>query len=304
MHEFSWKACEESDIKQRFVNAGNLRFEIAECLPPSGKSDKLALCLHGFPELNYSWREQMPMLAKKGWRVWAPNLRGYGASDRPQKKSDYGLTHLLGDVAALIDTAQEEHPAGEVMLIAHDWGALIAWLFAIQKIRPLTRLVIMNLPHPMVAMRELKSWEQFRRSWYIGFFQLPIIPEWSLTRGGGKKIRALFHKMAVDKGRFPNDVLDVYARAASQPGAATAMLNYYRALVKNWDLKQAAGSGEIDTPTLMIWGENDAALNINCTVGTQKWVSDFTLHRLPNVSHWVQQEAPEKVNAAIEQWIG
>jgi epoxide hydrolase 4 len=301
--EFSWPAEASNGIIRRFVDANDLRFELAEMLPPSGMGNKLALCLHGFPELNYSWRNQMPILADQGWRVWAPNMRGYGASSRPDGRSNYAINHLLDDVAGLIDAAHAEHPASEIMLVAHDWGAIVAWMFAIKKMRPLTRLVIMNVPHPKVARREIRKWRQFWKSWYIFFFQLPAIPEKSLLRGGAQAIKDAFYNMAVDKSRFPPDVLQVYADAALRPGAMTAMVNYYRALLRDYDMDAEAGDGMIAAPTLMIWGEEDTALNIHCTVGTELWVTDLTLHRLPGVSHWVQQEAPEQVNAILAEWL-
>lgn len=240
----------------------------------------------------------MPMLAARGWRVWAPNLRGYGASSKPEGVRAYALDHLTNDVAALIDASG----AKEVMLIAHDWGAIIAWAFAIRKLRPLAKLVIMNVPHPMVGMREIRHWRQFRRSWYIFFFQLPRLPEAMLTREDGRGIKGAFYNMAVDKSRFPKDVLQTYADAALRPGAITAMINYYRALLRHRDSVNL-GDGRVNTPTLMIWGEEDSALNIRCTEGTEEWVSEFTLHRLPGVSHWVQQEAPDAVNAILADWL-
>ena len=166
---FSWVPAPDSGISVRFVEANGQRFELAEC----GSGDRLALCLHGFPELNFSWRHQMPLLAAKGWRVWAPNLRGYGASSRPEGIEAYRIDRLVEDVAALIDLSG----AREVMLVAHDWGAIIAWVFAIRQLRPLARLVIMNVPHPKCAEREIRHWHQLKKSWYIFFFQLPGLPE-------------------------------------------------------------------------------------------------------------------------------
>jgi epoxide hydrolase 4 len=294
MSAFSWTPSPDSGISQRFINANGQRFELTEC----GSGDRLALCLHGFPELNYSWRFQMPMLAAQGWRVWAPNLRGYGASSKPGAVNDYRLDTLIEDVAALIDAAG----AKEVMLIAHDWGAIIAWHFAIKKLRPLTRLVIMNVPHPKVGEREIKHWRQFKKSWYIFFFQLPWLPEWMMGAKGARGIKGAFYNMAVDKSRFGKEVLQTYADAALRPGALTAMINYYRALLRTPDFRQI-GDAQIDVPTLMVWGEEDKALNICCTQGTEEWVNDFTLHRLANVSHWVQQEAPEKVNDLVLNWL-
>jgi epoxide hydrolase 4 len=294
MTDWSWTPDAQSGITVRMIEANGQRFEIAEC----GSGDRLALCLHGFPELHYSWRHQMPMLAAQGWRVWAPNLRGYGASTRPDGVRAYALDNLTHDVAALIDASG----AKEVMLIAHDWGAIIACAFAIRKLRPITRLIIMNVPHPMVGMREIRKWRQFWKSWYIFFFQIPRLPEYGLLRNGAEPIRQAFRNMAVDKSRFPRADLDLYAAAASRPGAMTAMLNYYRALLRHRNSVDL-GDGRIDTPTLMIWGEEDTALNIHCTDGTEAWVPRLTLHRLPGVSHWVQQEAPEQVNALITAWL-
>lgn len=294
MTGWSWQPPPELGASVRFERANGLDFELVE----AGTGDRLALCLHGFPELNFSWRHQIPMLAAAGWRVWAPNLRGYGATTRPKGVAAYHIDNLTADVAALIDASG----ANEVMLVAHDWGAAIAWDFAIRRLRPLSRLVIMNVPHPHVFAREIRRWRQFRRSWYMFAFQLPWLAEWGLTRRDACAVRRAFAGMAIDKTRFPADVLDIYAKAAQRPGAATAMVNYYRAAFRA-GRRIVAGDGRVDMPTLMIWGEADSALNIHCTVGTGAYCPDFTLLRLPGVSHWVQQEAPEAVNSALGKWL-
>ena len=298
MSDWSWNPPADSGITVRMQPANGIEFELAEMEAKDGSTDRLALCVHGFPELNFSWRYQIPMLAARGWRVWAPNLRGYGASSKPKGVAAFHLDHLIADVAALID----ESGAKEVMLIAHDWGAVIAWQFAIKRMRPLTKLIIMNAPHPHIFARELKTWKQLRRSWYALFFQLPWLPEWHAGRDGAAGIGRAIHNMAVDKAAFPPEVLDVYQAAAARPGALTAMINYYRSLVRSGSNKPR-GSGAIDVPTLMIWGEEDKALGIGCARGTEAFCTDFTLHRLPGVSHWVQQEAPEKVNELIGEWL-
>ena len=291
---FSWKPAPASGITPQWVGANGQTFEVAT----AGDGKKLALCLHGFPELHYSWRHQIPLLVDLGYRVWAPNLRGYGGSSKPEGIDSYRLNTLVEDVAALIDASSAE----EVTLIAHDWGAIIAWHFAINKVRPLTRLVIMNVPHPQCARRELKHWHQLKKSWYIFFFQLPRLPEWLLGRNGAERVKRAFSRMAIDKSRFPEEDLQVYADAASRPGALRSMINYYRALLRTPDARQI-GDGRVDIPTLMIWGEEDSAIDIRCTEGTNEWVPDLELHRLPGVSHWVQQEAPEQVNAILREWL-
>src|SRR5262245_51847441 len=137
----------QSDVRELRIQANGLRFHVLE----QGEGDRLALCLHGFPESSFSWRHQLPVLAKEGWRAWAPDLRGYGKSERPIGRDEYALEKLMDDVAGLIDAAKPR----ETLLIAHDWGGIIAWLFAMRRIRPLTRLAVMNLPHPACYERSL-----------------------------------------------------------------------------------------------------------------------------------------------------
>jgi len=284
-------------IAHDFVHANGMRFHVASC----GSGDRLALCLHGFPECWYSWRHQMPLLARLGYRVWAPDLRGYGDSERPAGMAAYAIEHLLDDVAGLIDAAG----ARSTVLVAHDWGGVIAWFFAMRRPRPLDRLVVMNLPHPAAMERELRTWRQVRRSWYVLFFQLPWLPELLLRAGDYRAIRDAFRGMAIDKRRFPDEVLRVYRDQAARPGALTAMLNYYRALVRGGGGRRQAALGYpvIDTPTLLLWGEADTALSKETTYGTERYAANLTLRYLPNVSHWVQQEAPEVVNAMLEAWL-
>ncbi|GMN14267.1 alpha/beta fold hydrolase [Altererythrobacter sp. MTPC7] len=289
----SWNPPEDSGIAIRFVEANGLTFEVAEAGPV--ESDHLALCLHGFPELHYSWRHQIPLLAAKGYRVWAPNMRGYGASDRPGAVRNYALDHLTQDIAALIEASG----AKKVTLVAHDWGAIVAWMFAILKLRPLERLVIMNVPHPMCSIREIGKWRQFRKSWYIFFFQLPKLPETVLARRTAGSIIA---SSACNRANFGPEIRAVYDAAAARTGARQAMVNYYRALLRHQDVVDP-GDYRVEVPTLMVWGEEDVAIDIHCLDGTQEWVPDLTIERLPGVSHWVQQDAPGAVNDILERWL-
>ncbi|MBV7260104.1 alpha/beta hydrolase [Erythrobacter sp. WH158] len=290
----SWTPDVASGISIDFVEAGELTFEVAK----AGEGDHLALCLHGFPELHFSWRHQMPLLAEMGYRVWAPNLRGYGGTSRPEGVRNYAMDKLTGDVAALIKASGAE----KVTLFAHDWGAIIAWAYAIAHKPDLDRLVIMNVPHPQVAMREIKQWRQLKKSWYIYFFQLPWVPEKMLGRGGGQTAGRLIEKISCNRELFGPEVQAIYNKAAMRKGARTAMVNYYRALLRHRGTLNMREFG-VQVPTLMLWGEEDVALNIHCTEGTEEWVPDFTLKRFPGVSHWVQQDAPEAVNAALKDWL-
>lgn len=283
-------------MQTRFVETNGFRFAVDEM----GEGDHLALCLHGFPESRFSWRFQMPLLAEMGYRVWAPDLRGYGETEpKPKAVSAYSIDRLMEDVAALIDASG----AKKVTLIGHDWGAGLAWSFAINQVRPLERLVIMNVPHPAVMAENLRTNPaQRKKSWYIFFFQIPWLPERMLSANDARGVRRAFSEMEIDKTNFTPDVLDHYARNAQRPGAIRGMINWYRAAVRMRG-RLAGPWPLLDTPTLIVWGEEDSALGIELLEGTDRHVRDLTIERLPGVSHWVQQEAPQKVNPILKAWL-
>lgn len=286
------------NIQTEFVAANGLRFEVDQCGDQTSR--KLAICLHGFPEHSVSWRHQLPMLAELGYKVWAPNMRGYGNSSMPPEREDYSIENLLADVGALIDAAD----CDETVLLAHDWGAVIAWYFAIRQIRPLSQLVICNVPHPAAARQSI-GWAQLKKSWYVFFFQIPGLPEWMFSRRPdnlGEMIRETSSRPEM----YSDEVIGLYSENASRPGGLTAMINYYRDMFRPGggnSRQQDMGIPIIETPTLMCWGEDDMALTIETTYGTEKWVRDFTIRYLPRISHWVQQDAPEEVNAMIKAFL-
>lgn len=278
------------------VRANGLDFEVIT----AGSGDRLALLLHGFPEHAVSWRFQIPLLVRLGYRVWAPNQRGYGETTRPAAVRDYGLSELTSDVAALIDASR----AASVTLVGHDWGAAVAWSFATTLPRPLERLVIVNVPHPAVFREVLgRSWRQRARSWYMVFFQIPWLPERLLGARDAAAIGRIFSRTATNPERFPKKLLDVYRNAAARPGALWAMLAWYRAAARHGLGIVQDGSTKIETPTLMVWGENDMALGKETTYGTDRFVKDLRLSYLPGISHWSQQDAPERVNELLEAFL-
>jgi len=287
------------DFAHQTLEAGGLRFHVASAGDPA--SDSLALCLHGFPECWYSWRHQMPLLAELGYRVWAPDLRGYGGSEIPRGVGAYSLEVLMSDVRALIQASG----CRRTLLLAHDWGGIIAWYFAMRHPELLDRLVIYNAPHPG-PFAERFSWRQALKSWYVLFFQLPWLPEWMLTRRRAELVGRAFSESAVHKEHFPEEVLEVYRESALRPGAATGMVNYYRALIRGGGARrqQALGLPAIETPTLLCWGEQDIALEKSGNEGLERWVRDLTVHYLPEASHWVQQDQPELANEILHAWLG
>lgn len=279
------------------IRANCLDFEVLT----AGTGDDLALCLHGFPEHALSWRLQFSLLTRLGYRVWAPNQRGYGNTTRPARVADYDIANLVADVAALIDASG----ARRVTLLGHDWGAAVAWFFAMHRVRPLERLIVVNVPHPALFLASLRtSWRQRARSWYAAFFQLPWLPERVLGAGHAAVVAQMFARSSCDPSRFPPDVVNFYRAQAARPGALRAMLAWYRAAARGGLRAQVArGFPTIDVPTLMLWGERDVALGKETTYGTQRYVRDLDLQYLPNVSHWAQQEAPERVNELIERFL-
>jgi len=284
-------------LTYRMARVNDVELEVS--ITNEGGERGLALLLHGFPELAFSWRYQIAALADAGYEVWAPNLRGYGNSSKPEDVSAYSIDKLLDDIAALIDAADRDR----VILVGHDWGAVQAWMFAIRKVRPIDRLVIMNVPHPACMRRELRTFRQLRKSWYLFFFQLPWLPEATLRSRGARAVGDTFKKMAVDKTRFPDDVTDVFREAALRPGAMRSMINYYRAVFRGGRKSAAEELPAIEISTLMIWGLEDTALSKETTDGTEEHVEDLTMRFLPGVSHWVQQEAPEIVNEMLLTWL-
>ena len=273
------------------IEAGGLTFEVATC----GEGDRLALCLHGFPAHALAWRDLLPLLARRGYRAWAPNQRGYGLSGRPQGVAAYNIEKLTDDVAALIDASG----ARETVLIGHDWGAAVAWTFASRKLRPLKALIVMNVPHPKCYLEKLFRSTQVFKSWYIFFFQIPWLPEWLLSRRHATLIEKMIDRSS-NRDTFPPDLRQIFRDNAARPGALTAMLNWYRAAFRNAARQDFP---VIDVPTLMIWGEADVALNKSTTYDTHRYVSNLTLKYLPGVSHWVYQDAPDAVNAMIEELL-
>lgn len=284
-------------LRHRTVKANGLTFHVTEC----GEGDRLALCLHGFPENWISWRYQIPLLAELGWRVWAPDMRGYGGSDKPQSVDDYAIETLLEDVAGLIDASE----ASEVLLIGHDWGGIIAWYFALRQIRPLSGLVIMNAPHPGASEKAFRRPIQLLRSLYALFFQIPGLPEKWLGARNAKRVGAAFSRMARHREHFPEAILELYQHSALRPGALTGMLNYYRAFLGRGglDRQRELGYPEIDVRTLFLWGERDTALGRKTSEGAEAFVSNLVLRYIPDASHWVQQDTPETVNEMLGAWL-
>jgi pimeloyl-ACP methyl ester carboxylesterase len=255
----------------------------------------LVVLLHGFPEFWYAWRHQIPALAAAGFRVVAPDLRGYNLSERPEGIESYAMEKVAGDVAALIG-----HLGAERATVAgHDWGGVAAWWLAMLRPELLERLVIVNAPHPRAFAREMKKPRQLLKAWYAMFFQLPVLPEAALRAKDFRALHGIFRGESVRKDAFTREDVRLYKQAAAQPGALTAMLNYYRAARKVKRPKMA----RIDTPTLVIWGEKDQALVVENSEGLEESVPNVRVVRLPEASHWVLAECPDRANELMIEFL-
>lgn len=255
----------------------------------------LMLMLHGFPEFWYSWRHQIPEFSKDH-KVVALDLRGYNESDKPEGVSAYAMPELVRDIQGVITGLGYE----TCTLVGHDWGGAIAWNFAYAHPELLDRLIVLNLPHPAKFVAGLKTPQQLLRSWYMFLFQLPALPELILWWDDYRAIASAFVEMAIDKTAFTPADLEKYKDAAAKRGALSAMLNYYRAAFQSGF---GAREEKLTIPTLMIWGENDAALGTELTYGTEAYVEDLEICYIPNCSHWVQQEQPKLVNQYIREFL-
>ncbi|MAT96365.1 MAG: epoxide hydrolase [Anaerolineaceae bacterium] len=273
----------------RFIDVDGVILHTLIAGPEDGP---LALLLHGFPEHWVSWRKQIPALAQAGYRVIVPDQRGYNRSSKPWGIRPYRLDALTQDVAGLIEKLGRE----TAVIVGHDWGGGVAWQFAADYPQMVEKLIIMNAPHPKAMGRELrKGWEQRRKSWYMLFFQLPLLPEFLLTLDPRQTARRSFQEMTIQPGAFSDDEVEMMAVAMSQPRAMTSMINWYRA-IRHQPVNKA---NYIPAPTLLIWGEQDFALSKALTEDLTKWVPNLQRHYVPNSNHWVQNEAPQEVNKAM-----
>jgi pimeloyl-ACP methyl ester carboxylesterase len=255
----------------------------------------LVVLLHGFPEFWYEWRHQIPALAAAGFRVVAPDMRGYNLSDKPEGVERYRVELLVEDVAGLVRHLGAER----AHVVGHDWGGVVAWYFAMLRPALLDRLVVLNAPHPAAFAREIVKPDQMLRSAYAGFFQLPAVPELALRAGDFALLERVLRTEPARPGAFTDADVERYKEAFAQPGALTASLNYYRAFARQ-DRPEVRA---IAAPTLLVWGEKDPHLVVRLTEGLEEWVPGIRVERIPEASHWVAADEPERVNRLLAGFL-
>jgi len=255
-------------------------------------TDPMVVLLHGFPDFWYGWRHQIPALVDAGYYVVVPDQRGYNLSEKPRDLDAYRMRELSGDIAALIDAENRD----DAHVVGHDWGAAVAWDLALRHPETVDHLGIINVPHPSVMRRTLKSSpRQLARSWYMFAFQLPIVPEAFLGRGDARGVLDVLEGSA-NPGAFTDDELAHYRDAWRRQGAIRGAVNWYRALLRRRD---DAPRETVEAPTLVVWGDEDVALLPAMAAESVGYCTDGRLERIPWASHWVHDEEPERVNDAL-----
>jgi pimeloyl-ACP methyl ester carboxylesterase len=249
------------------------------------------LLLHGFPDSSRVWRNQIPALVAAGFRVIAPDLRGFGESDRPEAVEDYRITRSLADVLAILDALDVER----AHVVGHDWGAGLAWVVAGLAPERVERLVAMSVGHPNT--QHDPTLEERRRAWYMLFFQFPGVAEDVLARDDWKLMRE-WTAGARDRERYLEDL--------SRPGALTAGLNWYRANVRpERELKPRRPFPAVAAPTLGLWSTADEYLMERPMLESAAHVTGgWRYERVEGAGHWLQLDASERVNELLLAHLG
>ena len=280
------------DVEHHCIDANGQRFYCAAAGPRDGPT---VVLLHGFPEMSYGWRHQIHGLARAGLRVLAPDQRGYGHSSKPKGVRAYALEALSADVVAIADAFGVRRFA----LVGHDWGGIVAWHAAARHPDAVERLAILNAPHlDVFASYAWRHPAQVLMSSYVAAFQLPWIAEIALGAGDHALLRAALTRSS-RPGTFSAEELSVYEVAWSQPGALTAMLNWYRAL----RLAPREEIGRIEVPALVLWGDQDAALQRGLAEDSAALCEDVRVTHFADATHWLHHEEPDEVTTSLRDFI-
>jgi pimeloyl-ACP methyl ester carboxylesterase len=256
----------------------------------------VVVLLHGFPEFWYGWRHQIEPLAAAGFRAIVPDQRGYNLSSKPSGVAAYALTELVSDVIAIADQLGQDR----IFLAGHDWGAAVGWSTALLHPQRIAKLVVLNVPHPSVMRKFLSTRpRQLLRSWYMFFFQLPWLPEAVFSafdfRLGS---RALLHSSR--PATFSAEDLARYRTAWSQPGALTAMINWYRAAFRT---RVKFQDKTVHVPTRILWGERDDFLLADMARESLAYCTNAELVAFANATHWLQHEEPARVSELLIEFF-
>ena len=257
-----------------------LTFDVRDAGPADAEP---VVLLHGFPQDSTAWDHVAPALHRHGLRTLAPDQRGYSPMARPRGRAQYRLRETTADVLSLLDAAG----LGSAHVVGHDWGAAVAWALAAwhpERVRTMTAL---SVPHPAAMARAMVTSDQALRSYYMGLFQLPAVPEALILARGAAPLRRL-----LTRGGLPDDAVARYVERMREPGALTGALGWYRALP--WNGRDPVG--RVRVPTLHVWSTGDAFLGRAATEATARFVeAPYRLEVLEGVNHWIPELAPDVV---------
>jgi pimeloyl-ACP methyl ester carboxylesterase len=276
-----------TELREGYAEVGDVTLHYVEA-----GDGPLVVLLHGFPEFWYGWRRQIAPLAAAGFRVVAPDLRGYNLSSKPDGTAAYTAGKLAADVRDLI----HERGAESASLVGHDWGGTAAWTAAMNHPEVVDRLAILNAAHPRKLNEGLRHPSQLARSWYFFYFALPDLPEHHVR---AKDWEFFQHFLRDAQPPYTDQEIDRYIAAWSQEGAASAMIDYYRAAVRP-PKGTKTELNPISAPTLVIWGEKDRYLGPDLAEPHHDDVPNLDrVERLPDGSHWVHHDEAERVNQLL-----
>jgi epoxide hydrolase 4 len=285
---------DENQFEFGYAQIGSVRLHYAK----AGEGERLVILLHGFPEFWYSWRHQLKALSDE-YTVVAPDMRGYNLSDKPTQVADYDLEKIADDVIGLIHHFGREKAA----VIGHDWGASVAWTLAAKHPEYLWKLGALQVP-PIAVWRKNQTVRQFLASWYMFFFQLPLVPEHLLKLNDFALLENALKNTTAERNVFTDEDIARYKKTWSEPFAVTAMLNYYRANVLKRFFTKPDTPPKIKVPTVFIYGEQDTAVLPETVKGVGEMIdAPFEEFRIPTSAHWVQQEAAEAVTEILREFL-
>ncbi len=290
----------KSALEHKYADVNDMRLHYV-----TAGEGTLIMFLHGFPEFWYEWKNQLAEFGRD-YRAVAPDMRGYNLSSKPVDVEQYRMKYLVEDIRALAEHLGYKR----FILVAHDWGGGVAWPFAMRHPEYMEKLIIINAPHPVTFMRELRhNPAQQKASQYILVHRTPEAED-ILARNNYAILVDNLLKDGIKHGYFTDEDKNAYIEAWSQPGALTGGLNYYRAarlgsFTGERDDRLSADPSlfSVKVPTLVIWGEKDRYLLTGNLEGLEKYVPDLTIKRIPDGSHWVIHEQPGLVNSYIREFI-
>lgn len=283
-----------SSAEHETIGTNGIRLHTIVAGPEDGTP---VVLLHGFPEFWYGWRSQIPALVEAGYRVIVPDQRGYNRSDRPSGIDSYTVDTLSADVVGLLDALGYE----QAQFVGHDWGAVVLWETLLRAPDRVERAVPMNVPHTAVFEEHLTgNPRQILKSWYMFYFQLPKLPEWTLSAADWRILELLLDTSNRDD-TFTEADLDRYREAWSRPGAFTGMVNWYRGLIRG-DFEDAPRM-TVEPPTMLIWGTQDPYLLPEMASESMEYCSNGRLELVDDATHWIQHEVSDRVNDLLLEFL-